>query len=81
MTGSRPNVYFLFCWKYLSPMAMIIMLFMNLYGNIETGMSYEIWNRELAKTEKKPWPSHVLTIGFIIAFISVAPIPIMALFK
>jgi len=40
MTGKRPWKFWMFCWKYLSPLAVFIILVWVLVNNIQKGSSY-----------------------------------------
>ena len=42
MTGSRPNAYWLFCWKFVSPLAMTGILVASVIDMIVRGAGYEV---------------------------------------
>jgi len=48
MTGQRPNWYWMTCWKYVSPIAMVIILLASL-AKMTTGTSYQAWHGELVR--------------------------------
>lgn len=50
MTGSRPNWYFLFMWKYISPLAMTGILIASVANMIANGISYEAYVAETVRT-------------------------------
>ena len=44
MTGQRPNKYWLVMWKYVSPLAMVVILVASVYGIAVNGISYKAWS-------------------------------------
>jgi len=40
MTGERPSLFWLICWKYVSPLGIIVVLIANVYSLAKTGMTY-----------------------------------------
>jgi len=43
MTGKRPWTFWLFCWKYLSPLALIVTLVWSLVGSISEAPTYSAY--------------------------------------
>ena len=43
MTGSRPNLFWMFCWKYVSPVALIVILISSFYNIIKETPQYELY--------------------------------------
>lgn len=43
MTGSRPGIYWLICWKYLSPLAMLLILISSFVELVVGGSGYDAW--------------------------------------
>ena len=81
MTGSKPSLYWMICWKYISPFAMLLILTASFIQLIVNGAGYDAWISELGGTISKPWPWWaVIMIVFLIG-ISVFWIPIVALLK
>ncbi|GFR04768.1 sodium-dependent neutral amino acid transporter B(0)AT2 [Trichonephila clavata] len=66
MTGQRPNCYWLFCWKYVAPAAMITILTASFVKIATEGSSYEAWDKETATTIRQEWPDWC---HFVIAFL------------
>lgn len=81
MTGTRPGIYWLICWKYLSPLAMLLILISSFVDLAMEGSGYEAWIKSIGDTEKKPWPvwAVVLVVALILA--SVLWIPALAIFR
>ncbi|XP_073831238.1 sodium-dependent neutral amino acid transporter B(0)AT3 isoform X1 [Musca autumnalis] len=81
MTGSRPNMYWMFCWKYLSPCAMITILLASFYQLLTEGSSYPAWIAAKGMTEKMEWPHWCIVIAFILILSSILWIPIVAILR
>ena len=43
MTGSRPNLFWMVCWKYVSPVALIVILISSFYNIIKETPQYELY--------------------------------------
>ncbi|KAK3706150.1 hypothetical protein QZH41_010658, partial [Actinostola sp. cb2023] len=69
MTGKRPNIFFMICWKYLSPMFTLGIIIAQLA--MWQGVSYN----------KKPYPDWAEFFGWILAFASIIQIPIFAVIQ
>lgn len=81
MTGSRPNFYWLLCWKYISPLAMLGILIASVIDMIMSGAGYDAWDAENGTKIEKEWPIWCqLLIGFLIC-LSVMWIPLVAILK
>ncbi|GIY93881.1 sodium- and chloride-dependent glycine transporter 2 [Caerostris extrusa] len=81
MTGSRPNCYWLFCWKYVAPAAMVTILTCSFVKIATDGSSYEAWDKDTATTIRQEWPGWC---HFVIAFLILVAaiwIPLVALLE
>ena len=78
MTGSRPGLYWMICWKYVSPIAMIIILTASLIELATNGSSYPAWNALKGITEPLEWPHWCIVLAVFLIFVSVLWIPIVA---
>lgn len=67
MIGKRPNIFFLICWKYLSPLATLVIIIASLaqWG----GISYD----------KKPYPGWAEFFGWLLALASMVMVPIFVI--
>lgn len=67
MIGKRPNIFFLICWKYLSPLATLVIIIASLaqWG----GISYD----------KKPYPGWAEFFGWLLALASMIMVPIFVI--
>ncbi|XP_037937409.1 sodium-dependent neutral amino acid transporter B(0)AT3-like [Teleopsis dalmanni] len=81
MTGSRPGIFWMFCWKYLSPCAMITILIASFYQLLTEGSSYPAWIASKGMTEKMEWPHWCIVIAFILILSSILWIPIVAILR
>lgn len=75
MTGSRPGLYWLICWKYLSPLAMISILVASFVEIAVDGSGYQAWIPSLGTTEKHEWPVWAILLIFVLVLSSVLWIP------
>lgn len=79
MTGSRPSLYWLICWKYVSPIAMIIILIASLIELASSGSSYPAWVAAKGVTELREWPHWCIVFAIFMILVSVIWIPVVAL--
>lgn len=79
MTGQRPGIYWLICWKYLSPLAMLSILISSFVELITEGSSYEAWISSEGDTVKKPWPVWAVLLVLTLVLASVLWIPALAI--
>ncbi|KAL4235363.1 hypothetical protein ACF0H5_006999 [Mactra antiquata] len=70
MTGQRPNWYWLACWKYISPIAMFIILVASL-AKMSNGTTYQAWNPDLGENVTTDWPGWC---KFLAAFLILTPV-------
>ena len=81
MTGSKPSLYWMICWKYISPFVMTIILLASFIQLIVNGAGYDAWISELGETKVKPWPWWAIIMIIFLIGISVLWIPIVALLR
>lgn len=81
MTGSRPSMYWMLCWKYLSPIAMITILTASFITLASEGSDYPAWNAAKGITEKLEWPHWCIVLAIVMILMSVLWIPIVAFFR
>lgn len=80
MTGRKPSIYWMICWKYLSPLAMTVILIAS-FVSMKDGIEYKAWDKDAGDTEEigYPWWA-VILIVFLIG-ISALWIPINAILR
>lgn len=69
MIGKRPNIFFLVCWKYISPIATLIIILASLVQ--WTGISYN----------NVPYPGWAEFFGWVLAIASMIMVPTFALIQ
>lgn len=79
MTGQRPGLYWLICWKYLSPLAMISILAASFFEIAVNGSGYDAWVPSKGATEREEWPVWALFLIAFLILVSVLWIPVVAI--
>ncbi|XP_016844202.1 sodium-dependent neutral amino acid transporter B(0)AT3 isoform X1 [Nasonia vitripennis] len=79
MTGSRPGLYWLICWKYLSPLAMLSILIASFVEIVVEGSGYQAWVASKGVTERQEWPAWALVLIAVLILASILWIPIVAI--
>jgi len=72
-------MYWLICWKYLSPMAMISILVASIMQIATDGSGYEAWVSSAGTTERRNWPTWALVLIAVLILCSVLWIPGVAI--
>lgn len=85
MTGRKPNIYYLICWKYLSPAVISVLLIGSVctyvYEAVQKGgIKYSFFNPNHPKQEggvvELDMPPHVVAIGFLLMIFCVTWVPV-----
>ncbi|KAJ2943555.1 hypothetical protein O0L34_g16663 [Tuta absoluta] len=79
MTGQRPGIYWMICWKYLSPLAMLMILISSFVELATDGSGYDAWIRSEGDTVKKQWPLWAVFLVLVLVLASVLWIPAVAI--
>lgn len=79
MTGTRPGIYWLICWKYLSPLAMLLILISSFFELATEGSGYDAWIRSEGDTVRKTWPIWAVLLVLVLVLASVLWIPGLAI--
>ncbi|XP_067004246.1 sodium-dependent neutral amino acid transporter B(0)AT3 isoform X1 [Anabrus simplex] len=79
MTGKRPGLYWLICWKYLSPLAMLSILVASFVEIALEGSGYPAWVSSKGVTERHEWPVWALVLIAVLILVSVLWIPVVAI--
>lgn len=79
MTGQRPGLYWLVCWKYLSPLAMISILVASFVQIFIEGSGYQAWVPSKGKTVLHEWPLWAVFLIVALILASVLWIPGIAI--
>lgn len=78
MTGSRPHMYWMLCWKFISPLAMLSILFASFMNLVTNGSDYPAWVAELGRTEKQEWPHWCIFAAVMLIGVAILWIPLVA---
>ena len=79
MTGSKPNLYWLICWKFVSPVAMLGILIASFVQMALTGSAYDAWVESDGITIVKEWPIWCKCLAVFLIAICIIWIPIVAI--
>ncbi|XP_055632605.1 sodium-dependent neutral amino acid transporter B(0)AT3 isoform X1 [Toxorhynchites rutilus septentrionalis] len=79
MTGSRPGLYWMLCWKYISPFAMLTILIASFMELASEGSSYPGWNALTGSTERLEWPHWCIVVAIVLILVSILWIPGVAI--
>ena len=79
MTGSRPGLYWLICWKYLSPLAMTLILGASIADLFMYGSTYPAWVASTGETVPKEWPFWAILLACLLVTVAVIWIPLVAI--
>ncbi|ODN05724.1 Sodium-dependent neutral amino acid transporter B(0)AT3 [Orchesella cincta] len=78
MTGNKPNLFILICWKYVSPGIIVILLSSSVVqytvDSINKGITYNPFRDGSDMTEKMP--AYTIVIGFLLMIFCMVWIPI-----
>ncbi|XP_058820909.1 sodium-dependent neutral amino acid transporter B(0)AT3 isoform X1 [Topomyia yanbarensis] len=79
MTGSRPGLYWMLCWKYISPIAMITILVASFVELASEGSSYPGWDALTGNTDRLEWPHWCIVVAILLILVSILWIPGVAI--
>lgn len=79
MTGSRPSLYWMLCWKYISPIAMITILLASFVELSANGSKYPAWDPLKGATDLKEWPHWCIVLAVAMILVSVMWLPVIAI--
>ncbi|XP_058063630.1 sodium-dependent neutral amino acid transporter B(0)AT3 [Anopheles bellator] len=81
MTGARPGLYWMLCWKYISPIAMITILVASFLELASEGSSYPGWNPLTGTTNQLEWPYWCIVVAILLILVSILWIPGVAILR
>ena len=81
MIGSRPSLYWQICWKYLSPIAMILILMASVLEILFDGSGYEAWIASKGETERREWPGWAICLIVFLIAVAILWIPALAILR
>ena len=83
MTGQKPSIYWLICWKYISPVAILGIFFSSMVTMFMESPQYEKYEYDATITNpndlksKEDWPAWAIVIAAMLILLSILWIPIM----
>ena len=72
-------MYWLICWKFISPVAMFGILVASFIQMAVSGSTYDAWDANAGEDVKKEWPIWAKCLAGFLILISVIWVPIVAL--
>lgn len=75
MTGSRPGVFWMICWKYLSPLTMLVIVVSSFAKIIHDGSGYLAWVAEDGSTRHLDWPPWAQLLIAVLVLVAALWIP------
>ncbi|KAH9495649.1 hypothetical protein Btru_015549, partial [Bulinus truncatus] len=79
MLGRRPSYFWLICWRFVMPVAVILILVSSIIEIMAKGVFYEAWDADKAVAVMLPWPWWCKILAAFLIFSSVLCIPGLAL--
>ncbi|KAL3859741.1 hypothetical protein ACJMK2_009939 [Sinanodonta woodiana] len=81
MIGVRPNYFWMFCWRFAGPIAMLVIFVASLIEMFNKGSVYGVWDANLGLTVTKQLPWWCQLIAAVLILSSLIFIPVMAFVK
>lgn len=81
MIGTRPSLYWQICWKYLSPLVMILILLASFLEICMKGSGYPAWIADKGETVQKEWPGWAVCLILFLISVSILWIPGIAILR
>lgn len=81
MIGTRPSLYWQICWKYLSPLVMILILLASFLEICMKGSGYPAWIADKGETVQKEWPGWAVCLILFLIAVSIFWIPGIAILR
>ncbi|CAL8101168.1 unnamed protein product [Orchesella dallaii] len=78
MTGKKPNLFILICWKYVSPLIIIVLLGASVVQYIIDGVTKGLLYNPFKDGAEVyvPMPAYAITVGFLLMLFCIMWIPI-----
>ncbi|KAJ3608964.1 hypothetical protein NHX12_023492 [Muraenolepis orangiensis] len=84
MTGKRPNIFWRICWRFISPLFLLVVLLAYVVVQAQKHRQYSAWNPDYARfpeTETKDYPGSVFAIIVLLSVLPVISIPLVAIYR
>ncbi|XP_062291437.1 sodium-dependent neutral amino acid transporter B(0)AT1-like [Scomber scombrus] len=82
MTGRKPNIFWQFTWRFISPLIVLVILVFYLVTTVQEELTYLVWDpnsEEFPSLASIPYPSWINAVIFILAGIPSLAVPLYAL--
>ncbi|XP_063439423.1 sodium-dependent neutral amino acid transporter B(0)AT1-like isoform X2 [Mytilus trossulus] len=81
MVGTRPSYFFMFCWRFVGPVAMVVIFTASIVEKISNGTWYEVWDSSKGFAVTSPWPGWCQVVAALMILSSILWIPGVAIAK
>ncbi|CAC5426542.1 SLC6A15S [Mytilus coruscus] len=81
MVGTRPGYFFMFCWRFVGPVAMVVIFTASIVEKLSNGTWYEVWDSSKGFAVMSPWPGWCQVVAALMILSSVLWIPGVAIAK
>ncbi|XP_030202408.1 sodium-dependent neutral amino acid transporter B(0)AT3-like isoform X3 [Gadus morhua] len=84
MTGKRPNIFWRVCWRFISPLYLLVVFLAYVVIQTQEHPQYPAWNPDydhFPETEAKDYPGWVFAIIVILSVFPVISIPLVAIYR
>ncbi|XP_012555642.1 sodium- and chloride-dependent transporter XTRP3A [Hydra vulgaris] len=81
MTNKKPRQMWIFCWKFLSPCIIVIVLVFSIYDYSCNAATYQVWNKLQGKIESALLPPWSIFLSLMLLLFSIMFIPLIALIR
>jgi hypothetical protein len=78
MTGSKPNIFMLVCWKFVSPALLLFILIMSMVDQFTTGDTYAKYDKTIASPGTAYLSISLVLIGYVLLLFIVVWVPLQA---
>ncbi|CAB1315004.1 unnamed protein product, partial [Coregonus sp. 'balchen'] len=77
MLGFRPNAFYFYMWKYVSPCCLIVLIMATVIEMAISPPGYNAWVEELAQERFQSYPPWALAMCFSLIVVAMLPLPIV----
>ena len=79
MTTKPPRFIWKWCWKFISPIAILVILIMSVQGMAKKRPTYDVWDKSKGDTEGMPYPTWLVILAVFLNLSSIIFIPVVCL--
>jgi hypothetical protein len=78
MTGNKPNIFMLVCWKFVSPALLLFILIMSMVDQFTTGDTYAKYDKTIASPGTERLSLALIGFGYVLLIFIVMWVPLQA---